>query len=78
MALFVATYLGDRYVTHRSNRVDQAIYALVRRKLADVVQPWLPKGSTVEKLWRNSPYYPWAPSRRLNGNNRAWRAIRSC
>lgn len=59
MALFVATYLGDRYVTHRSNRVDQAIYALVRRNLADVVQPWLPKGSTVEKLWRNIPYYPW-------------------
>ena len=58
MALFVATYLGDRYVTHRSNRVDQAIYALVRRNLADVVQPWLPKGSTVEKLWRNIPYYP--------------------
>lgn len=59
MELFVATYLDDAYVTHRSNRADQAVFALVRRSLADVIQPWLPNGSTVQKLWRNIPYYPW-------------------
>lgn len=59
MALFVKTFLDDEYVVHRSNRADQAVHALVRKSLAQKVKPWLPPGSTVAKLWRNVPYYPW-------------------
>lgn len=59
MQLFVETFLDDAYVVHRSNRVDQAIHALVRRGIGDRVQPWLPDGSTTAALWRKVPYYPW-------------------
>lgn len=59
MQLFVETFLDDGYVVHRSNRVDQAIHALVRRDIGDRVQPWLPEGSSAVALWRKVPYYPW-------------------
>jgi hypothetical protein len=59
MALFVATFLNDDYVSYRSNRADQAIHALVRRSLANDIKPWLPVGATPQQLWRNVPYYPW-------------------
>lgn len=59
MALFVATFLNDDYVSYRSNRADQAIHALVRQSLADAIKPWLPGGKTPQQLWRNVPYYPW-------------------
>jgi len=59
MELFVKTFLDDEYAVHRSNRTDQAIHALVRRSLAQKVKPWLPAGSTPQKLWRNVPFYPW-------------------
>lgn len=59
MELFVKTFLGGEYVVHRSNRTDQAIHALVRKSLAQKVKPWLPDGSTPQKLWRNIGFYPW-------------------
>lgn len=59
MDLFVHTYLDDEYTAYRSNRADQAIHALVRRSLSDKIEPWLPDGTTPQKLWRNVPFYPW-------------------
>jgi hypothetical protein len=59
MALFVATFLGDDYVSYRSNRAAQAIHALVRRTLANDIKPWLPAASTEKQLWRDVPFYPW-------------------
>lgn len=59
MQLFVQTFLGDEYISHRSNRADQAVYALVKRDIADRVVPWVPEGETPKKLWRNVPFYPW-------------------
>jgi hypothetical protein len=59
MELFVSNFLGNAYVSHRSNRADQAIHALVRKGLATSIWPWLPPGETPQTLWRNLPYYPW-------------------
>lgn len=59
MQLFVDRFLGGDYVVHRSNRSDQAIHALVRRPLADRIQPWLPPGTTAAQLWRDIPFHPW-------------------
>lgn len=59
MQLFVDRFLGGDYVVHRSNRSDQAIHALVRKPLADQIQPWLPPGTTAAELWRNIPVQPW-------------------
>jgi endonuclease/exonuclease/phosphatase family metal-dependent hydrolase len=59
MALFVKRFLGDDYAVHRSNRNNQAVFALVRRPLADRVEPWLPQGRQASELWRNIPYYGW-------------------
>lgn len=59
MELFVETFLDDAYAVHRSNRADQAIYALVRRDASNGFTPWLPEGDTHATLWRKVPYYPW-------------------
>jgi hypothetical protein len=59
MQLFVDRFLDGAYVVHRSNRSDQAIHALVRKPLADRVQPWLPPGRSAAALWRDIPYYEW-------------------
>ncbi len=59
MALFVKQFLGNAYAVHRSNRSDQAIYALIRKRLASKIKPWAPPGSTPQALWRKVPYYPW-------------------
>ena len=59
MVMFVDRFLGGDYVVHRSNRSDQSIHALVRKPLADKVQPWLPPGATTGSLWREIPYYEW-------------------
>jgi endonuclease/exonuclease/phosphatase family metal-dependent hydrolase len=59
MALFVERFLDDAYVVQRSNRSDQAIFALVRRALAPQVRPWLPPGRSAADLWKDIPYYEW-------------------
>ena len=78
MELFVATFLGDAYVPHRSNRADQAIYALVRKSLATSIVPWLPQGATPKSLWRNVPFYPWGTIAESDRNNTIWHDTRYC
>lgn len=59
MQLFVDSFLDGAYVVHRSNRSNQAVYALVRRSIAGRFRVWLPPGTNAAQLWRDIPYYPW-------------------
>jgi hypothetical protein len=59
MDLFISKFLPGEYISHRSNRDNQSIHALVRTSLQATFVPWVPDAPSSAPLWSGIPYYPW-------------------
>lgn len=76
MQLFVDSFLDGAYVVHRSNRSNQAVYALVRRSIAGRFRVWHRPGRTPRSCGATSRTTRGAQSPNANAAPTTWTATR--